>query len=151
VNAEVFACSGDTIYDNLYFGGECMVAGIYTLVSKERLDDVLGTLHLYTELPVELIDGNGDVLRSYGERTRYCALLNQHLFAGTECRSVHLKAGQRSLDLGEAYDAAKKRRILEEGRLVCFLLVHAVFTPGQVQGFCLFFKVFLAPIIPENR
>lgn len=80
-----------------------MAAGIYTLVGKERLDDVLGTLHLYTELPVELIDGNGDVLRSYGERTRYCALLNRHLFAGTECRSMHLKAGQRSLALGEAY------------------------------------------------
>ena len=80
-----------------------MAAGIYTLVGKDRLDDVLGTLHLYTELPVELIDGNGDVLRSYGERTRYCALLNRHLFAGTECRSMHLKAGQRSLALGEAY------------------------------------------------
>ena len=34
---------------------------------------------------------------------------------------------------------------------MCFSLVHAVFTPGQVQGFCWFFKVFLAPIIPENR
>ena len=80
-----------------------MAAGIYTLVSEERLNDVLETLHLYTGLIVQLTDGSGRLLHAFGEAARCCALLGRHVFSQGQCAALHLKAGQRAQALGEAY------------------------------------------------
>lgn len=80
-----------------------MAVSLYTLVSEERLHDVLETLYAFTGLPIQLMDEGGELLQTFGEATRYCALLKTHIFTNGECRQLHLKAGQRAQALGEAY------------------------------------------------
>ncbi len=80
-----------------------LAVGIYALVSEERLHDVLETLHSFTELPIQLINENGQLLQSFGNSTRYCALLKKYIFTKGECFQLHLNAGRRSQSLGEAY------------------------------------------------
>jgi len=80
-----------------------MAVGIYSLVSEERLHDVLETLHSFTELPIQLMNEHGQLLQSFGLSTGYCTLLKKYIFTKNECFQLHLKAGQRSQALGEAY------------------------------------------------
>ena len=79
-----------------------MAAGIYTLVSEERLNDVLETLHLYTGLTVLLTDESFGPLHVYGETAACSALLKCHVCARDRCNTLRLKAGQQSQTLGEA-------------------------------------------------
>lgn len=80
-----------------------MAAGIYALVSEERLHDVLGTLYSFTQLPIQLMDEQGKMLQSFGNAPPYCKLLKKYIFTNDECFQLHLKAGQRAQTLGEAY------------------------------------------------
>ena len=76
---------------------------LYAAVSEERLHSVLGTLHEFTGLSLRLLDNHGEILRYYGNRSTYCSLLQKNVFVQNECANLHFKAGQRALDLGEAY------------------------------------------------
>ncbi len=80
-----------------------MAVGIFSLVSEERLGDVLGTLHAFTELPIRLIGEGGAPLLSFGETSPYCGLLKQYIFTKNECGALHWQAGKRAQALGEAY------------------------------------------------
>lgn len=87
----------------LVIGGGGVAAGIYTLIDEDRLHDVLGTLHAFTGLPIQLIDEHGRMLRSFGNSTAYCTLLKKYIFTNDECFRLHLKAEQRAQMLGESY------------------------------------------------
>lgn len=80
-----------------------MAAGLFEFVSREYIADVLETLHKYTQLPLQLLDARGEKLLSYGERTRYCALLQENVFTPRACEDLHRKAGARAQAVGEAY------------------------------------------------
>lgn len=80
-----------------------MSAGIFAKISQKKIASVLENLHQFIELPVQLIDGNGDLVLSYGESPRYCKLLMKSLFPGQKCFAIHVKAGQRAQKLGEPY------------------------------------------------
>ena len=73
-----------------------MAAGLFEFVSREYIADVLETLHKYTQLPLQLLDARGEKLLSYGERTRYCALLQENVFTPQACEDLHRKAGARA-------------------------------------------------------
>lgn len=80
-----------------------MAVGIYSLVSEERLRDVLGTLHAFTELPICLLGEDGAPLMTFGEAARCCELIKQEVFTRDECLETHRQAGRRAQALGEAY------------------------------------------------
>lgn len=80
-----------------------MTESIFSLVSKERLEDVLGNLQEFTGLAIQLIDQSGTLLMSFGESTGYCAILKQKVFDKSECFRLHMKAGERAQALGESY------------------------------------------------
>ncbi|MBQ9951760.1 MAG: PocR ligand-binding domain-containing protein [Clostridia bacterium] len=80
-----------------------MENGIFALIPRARLEDVLGNLHDFVGLPIQLIDGGGELLLSFGKSTRYCALIKQHVFTRSECFELHRKAGEYAMKLGEAY------------------------------------------------
>lgn len=80
-----------------------MSSGIFSLVPKERLSDVLDTLHSFVELPIQLINESGELLLAFGKSTRYCALIKQQVFTRSECFELHRKAGEYAMKLGEAY------------------------------------------------
>ena len=80
-----------------------MKTGIFSLISRQRLQDVLETLHAYTELTLELLDAEGNQLMSFGDRSRSCTLVRAHVFIHNECDELKRKVGERAKKLGEAY------------------------------------------------
>ncbi len=80
-----------------------METGVFALIPRERLYNVLEALQAFSELPIQLIADGGELLMGFGQATRYCTLLKQHIFTGDECANLHMKAGRRAQKLGEAY------------------------------------------------
>lgn len=80
-----------------------MQSAIYSLIPQQKLHDILHTLCVCIELPVQLIDEAGSLLDAHGLETDYCKLLKRNVFTHGECFHVHLKAGQRAQALGESY------------------------------------------------
>ncbi|MGN0998965.1 MAG: PocR ligand-binding domain-containing protein [Faecousia sp.] len=80
-----------------------MAVSLFSIVSKERVADVLGNLQAFTGLAVQLIDSNGMLVMSFGKSASYCAILKKTVFDKNECFQLHMKAGQRAQALGEAY------------------------------------------------
>ncbi|MBQ6798952.1 MAG: PocR ligand-binding domain-containing protein [Oscillospiraceae bacterium] len=80
-----------------------MAQSIFSLVPKERLQEILGSLQEFTGISIQLIDRRGSLLLSFGKTTGYCARLKQQVFSADECLQLHVKAGERAQALGEAY------------------------------------------------
>ena len=69
-----------------------MKTGIFSLISRQRLQEVLGTLHAYTELTLELLDAEGNLLMAFGDPPRHCMLMRTHVFRHNECAELKRKA-----------------------------------------------------------
>ena len=80
-----------------------MSNGIYSLVSRQRLKDMLETLHNFTGLQVVLADRTGKTMESFGETPEYCTALKKNLFSESKCILLHADAGLKAQSLGEAY------------------------------------------------
>lgn len=76
---------------------------IYSYISKNKLTDILETLHSFTGLSIDLISGEGILLQSYRKTTPYCGLLKKTVFKNNECFLLHMRAGQHAQRIGEAY------------------------------------------------
>lgn len=76
---------------------------IFSTISENKLREILLNLQKYTDLPIRLIDVSGETILSYGEFPKYCTQLQNSVFTEKECSLAHMKAGQRALDIGEAY------------------------------------------------
>ena len=76
---------------------------LYAVISEEKIKNVLITLYEFVGLSLRLIDGNGEILQYYGDKSSYCSLLQKHFFTHNECEKLHFEAGQRARKLGEAY------------------------------------------------
>ena len=80
-----------------------MSSGIFAMVSKERLVEVLDNLHKFIALPIQLIDDKGTVALSFGQSPHYCTLIRNNLFPGKPCFAVDISVGRRAQKLGEPY------------------------------------------------
>ena len=80
-----------------------MAVALYSLISEDRLHEVLQTLQAFTELPIQLLDPAGNLLCRFGSRPKYCRLLNDRVFDSSTCCKLLLKAGQYARQLGESY------------------------------------------------
>ena len=47
-----------------------MATGLFARVPRERLKAVLENLHAFTQIPIHLIDSNGERLMNFGESPR---------------------------------------------------------------------------------
>ena len=80
-----------------------MAVSLFSLVTKEKIYDVLSNLQEFTGLAIQLIDNNGRMIMSFGQTTSYCAILKKKVFDKSECFNLHMKAGETAQKLGEAY------------------------------------------------
>ena len=80
-----------------------MTAGIFSFVPEARVRDILGNLQAFTGLAIQLIDGSGQLLMSFGQSTAYCAVLKKQVFDKKTCFELHKNAGRYAQMLGEAY------------------------------------------------
>ena len=70
-----------------------MGSGVFSLVPEERIREILSNLQAFTDLAIQLIDSEGQLLMSFGQTTNYCAILKKHVFNRDECFTLHKKAG----------------------------------------------------------
>ena len=80
-----------------------MAASLFSLVSEARVRDVLGNLQAFTGLAIQLIDGSGQLLMSFGQSTGYCSILKKQVFDKETCFQLYRNAGRYAQTLGEAY------------------------------------------------
>ena len=80
-----------------------MSAGIFSFVPEVRVREVLGNLQAFTGLAIQLIDGGGQMLMSFGQSTAYCTVLKNQVFDRSTCFELHKNAGRYAQSLGEAY------------------------------------------------
>lgn len=80
-----------------------MATELFSRVPRERLKAVLENLHAFTQLPIYLIGQQGEQLMTFGERPRYCRLLQRNLFPDRGCLAVCLQVGQQAKNLGQPY------------------------------------------------
>lgn len=93
------------VYENLHFPGEAfqMANALFALIPEARLRDVMGALHRFSDLPLRLLDAEGNILCALGELAGCCALLQRELNTWQECNALHAKAGARARELGGSY------------------------------------------------
>lgn len=76
---------------------------LYTIVKKEDIKDMLETFHKCLNLPIQLLDENGNELESYGETAAFCALFRKRLPEYDSCKVQHTNASKKAMSLGEPY------------------------------------------------
>lgn len=76
---------------------------IYTFVPEKNFKEILSSLCAITGLPVSLVDSKGNVLMEFGGVARYCKTIQDKIFSEKYCHDMHMKAGERALNIGEAY------------------------------------------------
>ena len=80
-----------------------MESGLYQIVKKQQLCEILESFHACIGLPTQLIDANGIILESYGQISRYCRIIKKYLPKEDSCEKVHICASQKAMNLGETY------------------------------------------------
>lgn len=80
-----------------------MEAYVYTMIDEQKLSELLEALYVCIELPVQLLDENGRVLKYYGKKSTYCQHFVSHLSSENTCMHIHSTAGKRAMNMGSAY------------------------------------------------
>lgn len=76
---------------------------LYDIVDKQRLHEMLDSFHACLEIPVQVIDAEGQILESFGNSTSFCQIFKKYLPDNDSCERLHVKASRRAIDLGETY------------------------------------------------
>ena len=76
---------------------------LYTLVNKEQLIEMMDTFYQCMNLPIQVLDENGQVLHSCGGTTTFCSLFKKKLPPNETCAKLHADASKIAMDLGGPY------------------------------------------------
>ncbi|MFI3174057.1 MAG: PocR ligand-binding domain-containing protein [Bacillota bacterium] len=76
---------------------------LFTLIEKEKLENILTALHSCIELPIQVIDASGELLLGRGDDSEFCHKFSHFLPPEKSCKQVHCKASERAILLGESY------------------------------------------------
>lgn len=80
-----------------------MTPYLYTLINKEQLNEILESFYQCFNIPIQILDEQGQVLQSYGKTTSFCALFKSRLNTTDTCSKVHANAAKIAMELGEPY------------------------------------------------
>lgn len=76
---------------------------LYTVVDEKKLQNMLETFYHCMEIPIQVLDENGEILQSYGNVTTFCSLFKLYLPKKDTCVLQHARAGKKAMELGEPY------------------------------------------------
>ena len=80
-----------------------MKSYLYTLVNEDQLAEMLDTFNQCMNIPIQVLDENGQILQSRGKTTTFCSLFKKKLPPNDTCTKVHADASKIAMDLGEPY------------------------------------------------
>ncbi len=76
---------------------------VYSFIEEDKISELLEALYSCIELPIQLLDENGTIIKFYGQKSSYCQHFTSHLSAKNTCSEIHASAGKRAMELGSAY------------------------------------------------
>ncbi len=76
---------------------------IYSIISKDNLQEMLESFQVCLGLPIQFIDNDGNSLESEGKCTTYCQAFRKHLPHQNTCAKLHASASKRAMILGQSY------------------------------------------------
>lgn len=76
---------------------------LYTVVDEMKLGEMLKTFNECMNIPIQVLDKNGEILQSYGDTKAFCSLFKRHLSEADSCSRIHANASKKAMDLGETY------------------------------------------------
>lgn len=76
---------------------------LYTMVDEATLRDMLQSLQVCIEIPLQITDEAGNTLIAHGAQAHYCKRLAPFLPENDSCVKLHMDAARRAVDLGEPY------------------------------------------------
>lgn len=76
---------------------------LYSVIQKQSLHDLLETFYKCINLPVQVLDENGEILEQFGETHSYCKIFKRFLSKNETCTKLHSNASKLAMDLGETY------------------------------------------------
>lgn len=76
---------------------------LYSIIERRKLRELLETFYHCIELPIQVLDENGEILDSIGEAHNYCKIFKRHLPSGESCTRLHANASKLAISLGETY------------------------------------------------
>ncbi|MFI3172894.1 MAG: PocR ligand-binding domain-containing protein [Eubacteriales bacterium] len=80
-----------------------MTPYIYSIIPKDKLEEMLTAFEACTELPIHIIDEHGSTIMSKGETIQFCQEFQRHLPLGETCEKIHIGASEKAISLGETY------------------------------------------------
>ncbi len=76
---------------------------LYTIVDKKRFLEMLEAFQACLDLPVQVIDEQGNILEACSATTPFCNIIKQYLPKNDACEKIHIAASQKAIALGETY------------------------------------------------
>ncbi len=76
---------------------------IYSIIDEANLDSMLETFYETIELPIQLIDSTGKIIKTYGTVSSFCTIFEKGLPIKHSCERMHVSASKKAVTLGESY------------------------------------------------
>jgi len=76
---------------------------LYSIVQKDTLHSMVETFYACMQLPIQIIDEQGEFLASSGQTVNFCRLFQKHLPPNDSCEKMHISASKKAISLGEPY------------------------------------------------
>lgn len=76
---------------------------LYTVVNKEQLKEMLHTFNQCMDIPIQVLDEEGNILLAFGETTTFCSLFKKRVPPEDNCAKLHADASKKAISLGEPY------------------------------------------------
>lgn len=80
-----------------------MKTALYSIVSEQTIKDIANTFYSCINIPIQLINEQGEILISLGDTPAFCSSFQKHLPASETCEKLHISASKRAITLGEPY------------------------------------------------
>lgn len=76
---------------------------LYSIIEQKKLHELLETFYHCINLPVQVLDENGEILDAFGDTHNYCKIFRRFLPKNESCAKLHSNASKLSISLGETY------------------------------------------------
>lgn len=76
---------------------------LYSIIEKDSVEEMIVAFQSCTNLPVQLIDENGNEILAKGKSIQFCKEFQKHLPVNDSCEKLHMSASEKAITLGETY------------------------------------------------
>lgn len=87
----------------LHINNRNEVYSLYDLLKNTPIKEILEAFSASVNLPVRLIDADGQVVEASGKECEYCRIFRQKISQDISCDTVHRNASTYATEIGECY------------------------------------------------